>query len=412
MANIRKVFNFEFLNLITKRSFLISVIIVPLLPALIFFVLGKLNDDQTQSIAQIFSSEVANPLPIGVVDQSGEVTAYPQWLTKGALVEVADEETARQQTAQNQLEGYYLISPDYVESGKVTFVKPEINMVTEIVQQNALDDLINYNLMGRDQELYLRYTNPTTFTYGYVNEATADTRDQSNVLTYALPYAITMLFYMVILIGSSFMLNAVGKDKENKTIEVLLTSTSPFQLFFGKLLAYGAASLLQMIAWALALLLIVNLGGTSLSFLQGVTLPANFLIWTVPFFVLGYMIYGSLMAGIGAMAPNIREGNQSSFIIMLPLIFVLININQLITKPNDGFSLFLSLFPLTSPVAMMTRISIGNVPVWQILMALVILLLSAFLIIRGVSNLFSSQTLLSGEKFSRKTFFRTMLLGR
>ena len=96
------------------------IVLVPLIPIVLFTLLGLLNDDQTQTLGQMFTSEVANPLPIGVVDQSGIVTDFPDWLTNGNLVEVADEDTARQRTVANQLEGFFVISSDYVESGKVT----------------------------------------------------------------------------------------------------------------------------------------------------------------------------------------------------------------------------------------------------------------------------------------------------
>lgn len=412
MANLGKVFKFEFLNLVRRRSFLLMIILVPLIPSLLFFLLGQLDDDQTQSITQIFTSEVANPLPIGVVDQSGIVTDYPDWLTKGALIEIADEDIARQRTAANQLEGYFVIASDYLESGKVTYIKPEINMITEIVQQGALDELINYNLMGTDQQLYLRYTNPVTYRYEYLDPETADTRDQDSAASFLVPYAIMMLFYMLILISSSFMLNAVGKDKENKTIEILLTSSSPMDLFLGKLLGYGAASLLQMMAWGSAVVLFMNLGGQSFPFLQGVSLSNQIVFLGIPYFILGFFLYGSLMAGIGAMAPNLREGNSSSFILTLPLIFIFLIINQLIGEPNSFLSVFLSIFPLTSSVVMMTRLAIGSVPIWQLALSLGVLIATVYLVVRGVSNLFSSQTLLTGEKFKLSTFFRTIVFGR
>ncbi len=412
MANLGKVFKFEFLNLVTKRSFLLTVILVPLIPALLLFVLGMLNDDQTQNLGQIFTSEIANPLPIGVVDQSGIVKDYPDWLTSGALVEVVDEDTARQRTSANQLEGFFVIAPDYLESGKVTFIKPEINMITEIVQQGALDELINYNLMGSDQQLYLRYSNPVTYNYQFLNPETADTRDQDSLSTFFVPYAIMMLFYMLILISSSFMINAVGKDKENKTIEIMLTSVSPMDLFFGKLLGYGAASLLQMIAWGGTLAFIMNMGGQSLAFLQGVSLPSRVLVMGIPYFILGFFLYGSLMAGIGALAPNLREGNSSSFILTLPLIFIMLIINQLIGEPNSLISVILSIFPMTASVVMMARLAIGPVALWQIGLSLAVLIATVYFVVRGVSNLFSSQTLLSGEKFNIKTFFRTIVFGR
>lgn len=412
MTNLGKVFKFEFLNLITRRSFLLMIVLVPLVPIVLFSLLGLLNDDQTQTLGQLFTSEVANPLPIGVVDQSGIVSDYPDWLTNGNLVEVANEETARQRTVANQLEGYFVISSDYVESGKVTYFKPEINMITEIVQQGTLDELLNYNLMDSDQDMFLRYTNPVNYTYEYLNPETADTRDQNLVANYVVPYVITMLFYMLILISSSIMINAVGKDKDNKTIEIMLTSVSPMDLFLGKLLGYGAASLLQMLAWGGGVVAFMKLGGQSLAFLQGTSLPNQVMILGIPYFLLGFFLYGSLMAGIGALAPNLREGNSSSFILTMPLIFVLLIINQLISEPNSFFITFLSILPLTSSVVMMTRLAIGMVPFWQIALSFGVLFATVFLVVRGVSNLFSSQTLLSGDKFNMKTFFRTIVFGR
>lgn len=412
MTNLGKVFKFEFLNLITRRSFLLMIVLVPLIPIVLFTLLGLLNDDQTQTLGQMFTSEVANPLPIGVVDQSGIVTDFPDWLTNGNLVEVADENTARQRTVANQLEGFFVISSDYVESGKVTYFKPEINMITEIVQQGTLDELLNYNLMDSDQDMFLRYTNPVNYTYEYLNPETADTRDQNLVANYVVPYVITMLFYMLILISSSIMINAVGKDKDNKTIEIMLTSVSPMDLFLGKLLGYGAASLLQMLAWGGGVVAFMKLGGQSLAFLQGTSLPNQVMILGIPYFLLGFFLYGSLMAGIGALAPNLREGNSSSFILTMPLIFVLLIINQLISEPNSFFITFLSILPLTSSVVMMTRLAIGMVPFWQIALSFGVLFATVFLVVRGVSNLFSSQTLLSGDKFNMKTFFRTIVFGR
>lgn len=412
MTNLGKVFKFEFLNLITRRSFLLMIVLVPLVPIVLFTLLGLLNDDQTQTLGQMFTSEVANPLPIGVVDQSGIVTDFPDWLTNGNLVEVADEDTARQRTVANQLEGFFVISSDYLESGKVTYFKPEINMITEIVQQGTLDELINFNLMDSDQDMFLRYTNPVNYTYEYLNPETADTRDQNLVANYVVPYVITMLFYMLILISSSIMINAVGKDKDNKTIEIMLTSVSPMDLFLGKLLGYGAASLLQMLAWGGGVVAFMKLGGQSLAFLQGTSLPNQVMILGIPYFLLGFFLYGSLMAGIGALAPNLREGNSSSFILTMPLIFVLLIINQLISEPNSFFITFLSILPLTSSVVMMTRLAIGMVPFWQIALSFGVLFATVFLVVRGVSNLFSSQTLLSGDKFNMKTFFRTIVFGR
>jgi ABC-2 type transport system permease protein len=411
MRDILNVFKFEFLTVLKRRSFILSLILVPLIPSLLLGVFNLINQDGSLSFQEIFVHEVANPLPIGVVDMGKVIKEYPDWLTQGRLVPEVSEEEARQKTAAGQLQGFYVIEPDYLETGRMRFIKPQISMITELLQQDLLKDLINYNLLGADQERFMRFMNPTTFTYEYLNPETADTRDQSNAATYWVPYAITMFFYMIILISSGLMLNAVSKDKENKTIEVLLSSAKPLDLFIGKILAFGSLSLLQMLIWFGSLVLLMDVGKTSLPFLQNISIPINVIVASVPFFIGGFLLYGSLMAGMGAVAPNLREGNQSTFVLNLPLIFTVMSINQLIETPFSTFTTFMTLFPFTSPVVMLTRLSVGPVPPWQLIASIGLLISTVIIVIRGVANLFSSQYLLSGQKMNIGLFFRTVFIG-
>jgi len=96
------------------------------------------------------------------------------------------------------------------------------------------------------------------------------------------------------------------------------------------------------------------------------------------------------MAGMGAVAPNLREGNQSTFVLNLPLIFTILSINQLIETPFSSFTTFMTLFPFTSPVVMLTRLSVGPVPAWQLIASIALLVGTVIIVIRGVANLFSS----------------------
>jgi ABC-2 type transport system permease protein len=84
-------------------------------------------------------------------------------------------------------------------------------------------------------------------------------------------------------------------------------------------------------------------------------------------------------------------------------------INVLIEEPHSLVSTILSLFPFTAPVAMMTRLAAGGVPVWQTLLAAVLLLATAILIVRAVARMFRAQTILSGQPFTRKLFFNALL---
>ncbi|HNY83707.1 MAG TPA: ABC transporter permease, partial [Anaerolineaceae bacterium] len=141
---------------------------------------------------------------------------------------------------------------------------------------------------------------------------------------------------------------------------------------------------------------------------RGIVIPWSSLAWAIPIFLLGYFIYGSLMAGLGAISTNLKEANQSVFIITIPLIFALLSMGQLIQAPNGTISVVLSLVPFTSPIAMMTRLSIGKVPLAQILICIVLLAVMAWLIVNGVAKLFRAQTLLTGQKFKIGSFLKTM----
>jgi ABC-2 type transport system permease protein len=105
------------------------------------------------------------------------------------------------------------------------------------------------------------------------------------------------------------------------------------------------------------------------------------------------------MASVGALVPNLREASQATIVVVLPMIIPLMLISILIQDPNGALAIGLSLFPLTAPVAMMTRLAAGTVPVWQVALSALILLVTAVLIMRAVARMFRAQTLLTGQPF-------------
>jgi ABC-2 type transport system permease protein len=148
--------------------------------------------------------------------------------------------------------------------------------------------------------------------------------------------------------------------------------------------------------------------GTTFNLPIAFQLPTSFLVWGLLFFVLGYAVYASLMAGLGALVPNLREASQATILVIFPLIIPMFLNSVLINEPNSIISIVLSLFPLTSPVAMMTRLAAGGVPLWQTILAAVLLAITAVLVVRAVARMFRAQTILSGQPFSRKMFFNTL----
>ena len=124
-------------------------------------------------------------------------------------------------------------------------------------------------------------------------------------------------------------------------------------------------------------------------------LPDGFFVWALLYFVLGYLLYASMLGALGALAPSTREGTQFTFIVLLPLFIPLMLNTALIESPNGAITTFLSLFPLTSPVTMITRLAAGPVPIEQLVLGLVILAITTYGIIVFSARFFRADTLLS-----------------
>jgi ABC-2 type transport system permease protein len=403
------VFRYEFLKTVTRRSFLMTLILIPLVPTLLLGVLNFIGGTQNKSIQQILIQNAMNPKPMGIVDQSGVIQKIPDWLAGGTLVTVSDEVTARAQTAAGKLQGFYLFGSDFLETGKAFVIKPEIGIASEIGASNAINQVIDYNLIGADQKLYNRYTNPVSFNF-VPAKPTTDTRATDSMMTFMVPYIILIFFYGLIISSASLMLNSVSQEKENRTMEILLSSTKPIEFYLGKLLALGLSAFLQMIVWLTAGILLLRAFGQTFSLGAGAEIPLRVIVVAIPCFLLGYAIYGSLMAGLGALAPNLREANASTFVIILPLIFCMLVLGNLMQDPNGSMILFLSLFPLTSVIMMPTRVAIVNVPLWQVALSIALLLVFAVFVIRAVANLFHAQTLLTGRKFNAAQFLKMLFV--
>jgi ABC-2 type transport system permease protein len=179
----------------------------------------------------------------------------------------------------------------------------------------------------------------------------------------------------------------------------------------GKIVGLGITGLLQTIIYTGISYSLLRISGRTSTAAANFDLPPSILGWGLLFFLLGYAIYASLMAGVGALVPNLREASQATFVVIFPMIIPMFLMSALIEEPNGTISMVLSLFPFTAPIAMMTRMAASAVPLWQPLLAVVLLILTAILIIRAVAGMYRAQVLLSGQEFKVGLFFRA-LLGR
>lgn len=409
MKKILLVLKNELTTIISRPSFWLALLGLPLAGALIFVVVGVINKSASaiETVSQVFSGPL-DTRPEGYVDLSGIISEIPVSVPPDTFIAYPDEASARQALAAGEISAFYIVPVDYIQKGKITYIRPDFNpLASSGDKSNLFTWVVQVNLAGGDI-LFANLVNGP-LKVDDISLAAVAPPDENNPLALWTPYIITLIFYMLIIGSSSLLLSNVSKEKENRVIEMLLTSVTPSQLLTGKILGLGIVGLGQTVFWFGTSYILLNLSGRTFQLPSAIHLPVSFLLWGLVFFLLGYAVYASLMAGLGALAPNLREASQATFVITLPLMVPLfLSSSVFMQAPNGAIATVLSLFPLSAPVAMMARLSAGGVAWWQPLLAAVLLAATAVLIVRAVAGMFRAQALLSGQGFKLNTYLRAL----
>jgi ABC-2 type transport system permease protein len=412
MKRIKVVMLHEIITQVSRKSFWIITMGVPIMAALVLILVNAINRDArvSEAVAGIINNPVETR-PEGFVDPGGLIKSIPEGFPQGMFQQYPDESSAVEALEVGDISAYFLLPADYIDKGKIYYIAQKFNLLESGSENSGTFNwLVDFNLLDGNGNLASLVNGP--YKVNNISLAPADVPevDENNTLAYWLPYAVAFLFYMIIIITSSLLLSNVSKEKENRVIEILLNSVTPTQLMTGKIIGLGLTSLLQVAILLVSGYFAVNLSGNAISLPPGFELPPSIIAWGIVFFLLGYSVYASLMAGVGALAPNMREGSQLTIVVMLPLIAPLFfSSTVFMNEPNGTFATVFSLFPLSTPVAMMSRLAAGGVPWWQPPLAAVLLALTAVLVVKSVAGMFRAQTLLSGQPIKLKTFLRALI---
>jgi len=413
----------ELINTFTRPSFLLFAFGIPVLSVLVLggikLAQGRSNQDlvvepYTQSESQL---EIE-----GFVDHAGLIQRIPDDM-KDTLLRFDSNAQAQEALKAGKISAYYVIPADYIERGEVDYIYPDDRSYLSDGQKWVIQWTLNLNLLGGNLALADQIWNPiwnleTRSVTPEVDGTVVNQEDcsrpgiacESNELIRMMPSLLVAIFFMAFMSSSSMLFNSIGVEKENRTIELLMLSINPRQLLGGKTLALGMAGLVQTIAWLAAILIVFNLGGSTLSLPQGFRFPVEIVIWSLVFFIGGFGLYASLMAGAGALVPKMKEAGIANFIAMFPLLFGYMFglMAPLAEATGSKFLVFLSIFPLTSPVVMVMRLTDGFVPLWQLLLSTGLLFISAYAALQMVAAMFHAQNLLSGQPFSVKRYLKAL----
>jgi ABC-2 type transport system permease protein len=363
----------EFWRHVTRRGFLFAIIGLPLLLMLIMG--GSI---------WFFASGVREP--VGVVDWSEQLLPVADYTpAQPRLVPLRayeDETAARQALERGDLQAYFVVPPEFPGRYEVTLYYLE--EPHEAIHPAFRRYLRASLLQGVDPAVAQRFTG-TAADVTFVS--LGEERGRGNPITFIVPYFFSLLSVIAIFTTGGYLLQAVVDEKENRTMEILITTVSPTQLMSGKIIGLVGVGLVQMGVWSAGLLLLYLVLQAYMPGLAAIRVPLSTVIVALAWFGPFYLLVATLMAAIGISVTSVSEGQQAtgfiSLMSMAPLWFLFIFLNS----PNSPLAVALSLFPLTAPISMLVRWQVTEVPAWQLLVSWLLLASTAVFSLFLVSRL-------------------------
>ena len=364
------IFRHEFLHTIKRVGFIVMTLIVPVL-ALLGIGIFHL----------IVSGEEAPEIEttkIGYVDEIGGFDDY----TEQGNIELVRYNTQDEATAamlRDDVSEYIVISSAYTQTGVINRYTLEKQLETPPATSAAVKRFLTSNILSGKvpEDTITLIEAPLQLNVTRLTETGAVAEEQGGYGNLVVPGIFSFLLALSLNFFSGYMVQGLGEEKESRLIEVLLSSVSTRQLLTGKVLGLGVAGLVQVIVWLISLPLLLNLASSTFGgFFSSIQIPGNFIILGIVYFVLGYLLFAALSAGVGAISPSAREGQQLSLIYSLFAIVPLWFSSLLFIFPNSPIWKVLTIFPVTAPVATMLRLGVSDIAAWEIATSIVVLALS------------------------------------
>ena len=419
MREILLVLGRELNERVRTRSFVIGTLLFPVFVVAIMLLPNVdggpaerrlvVVDDAPGQIGETFAIALnqayASPIDSLVPERRKGATQYHIEQISGPIDPLRANLTARIEA--EQIDGYVYLPANVRETGVVQFrstrladpaMLREIRLAaTEAVQADRL------MRSGLKLEMIADLLQPVTLDDGRVDERGNEAGTARASFYFA--YIVAIVIYMMIAMYGTGVTRSVLEEKNNRIAEILVSSVRATHLMAGKILGVGAAVMLQVFIWVLSIVLLItqsdwlaqrfNIDPTALNVVAAQPVAAVLLI---AYFVLGFLLFAALFAGLGAAVTSDHEAQSFQMLFMLPLFVPLLFLMQLTTHPLEPLARTLGLIPFTAPVAMPMRMAAANISIAEILLSLALLAITTFATAWAAARIYRVGILATGRK--------------
>lgn len=395
----------EFWEKVRTKTFLISLIITPLIIigfAVAPTLLSNQKDNTTRAIGILDTSGIY----FNILKTNLEKYKLPDKQPNFIIVNLfnknesltAMKQTADAYTLSGKVDGYLYITNGGTDSAKVEYRSQNTGNLKNLSKFEIAFNDARIEIVLRNEKI-----NPSIMNYISSNIQVTPIKIQKGggeeksdfLYLFFTSFIFILLLMMMILSSGGMLIRSLVEEKSNRLIEILVSSCTPDELLAGKVLGLSSLGLTQVLIW---LMIGAALVGTS-------AVPAeafNNIIPVMYYFALGFIFYTSIFVGVGSIVNTEQEAQQITSYLSMVIILPIVVAVPAIENPDSVLVHALSYIPFTIPAIMILRFNIGPVPLWEVVVSSVLMIASIYLSVSIAAKIFRIGILSYGRRPSIK----------
>lgn len=434
MNKIGLIIGREFNERVRKKSFIITTILMPVLMLLLM-----------AAPALIMNFSQGDEKQIGVIDESTMIGSRLE-SDETIRFETLDMPLEEARRTRTDLFAVLYIAPDILENPKgvqlyansSTSMTLEMEICGQIERILEAEKLKGYEIENLQAILNEIETSVSMQTFRNDKSQEEVSEAQSSMVATVIGYILAFVLYMFLLIYGSMVMQSVIEEKNNRVLEVMVSSVKPFDLMMGKILGVGLVAVLQVVIWGVLILgmgtLVVphlmpdEVMASATAIEQGAALQnadldpemmqaiaavtdvsylLKIFVSMILFVFGGFLLYAAMFAAVGSAVDNVQDASQLQTPITVPIILGLLMMMAVINDPTSKLAFWFSVIPLTSPIVMMARIPY-DIPTWEIVLSLVVLYASFVALVWFAAKIYRVGIFMYGKKPTLKELWKWM----
>ena len=404
----------EYLERIRSKTFLLFTLLIPALMAGGILIPAKLAEIKSGTarrivvvaanadLAAAVKQELLAPPPAGSPAGSPEAAAPKD----NFVVQVSTTPTAElhdalgQQVSAGTIDGFLWLNEDDLANHKATYsARDAADFQTSAVVRSALRTALVKQYLEQKGMTGPQVDTLLTPVVLRTVHITKGHEGASGMTVFLTGFIMVMLLYVNVLVYGMSVMRSIIEEKNSRILEVLLSSVTAKELLAGKILGVGAVGLTQILIW-LVIGSLFSIPGmvAAKAYLSNVHIAVSAIAWFGVFFLLGYFLYSTVYAALGAMVNSDQEAQQMQWLVLLPVVLSVFLANPVMQHPDSPMAVWLSLVPFFAPILMFIRVVGEQPPAWQVALCLTLMLATIYGLLVLSSRIYRVGILMYGKR--------------